>query len=343
MKKNVLDFTFEELESYITQKLEMKKFRATQIADWIYKKHVYEFDNMKNISKDDRYLLNENLYIGIPEIKAVQESKIDGTTKFLFELEDGSTVESVILFYPNRVSACISTQVGCALKCKFCSTGASGFVRDMTAGEIVSQILAMEEVKDININNIVYMGMGEPFLNYDNVIKSIKILNDKKMKCLGGRHITVSTSGIVEKIEELGDLPIEVRLSVSLHAPNNEIRDKLMPINNKYPIEQVIQGCKDYQEKTNKRVTMEYIMIRGLNDSEENARELAKLIQDLKVMVNLIPVNPNPAGYERPSKKFIDKFAKILIENGIDVTIRAEKGTDIDAACGQLRRRNERK
>jgi 23S rRNA (adenine2503-C2)-methyltransferase len=279
----------------------------------------------------------KNYQISNPDIVDIQKSQKDDTTKFLFKLEDGSLVESVILFYPNRVAACISSQVGCALKCTFCNTGKLGFTRNMTGGEIVSQVLTMEKYLGRRINNIVYMGMGEPLLNYDNVVNSIMNLNDKKMRNLGARHITISTSGIVEKIEELGDLDIEIRLSVSLHAPTNYQRDQLMPINTKYPVEELMQACRTYQEKSNKRVTFEYIAIKGFNDSKEDAIKLADLIGSLKVMVNIIPVNPNPAGYEKPKREYLKQFANVLRDRGIDTVIRAEKGTDIDAACGQLK------
>ncbi|MCP5456022.1 MAG: 23S rRNA (adenine(2503)-C(2))-methyltransferase RlmN [Thermotogae bacterium] len=338
-KKNILDFSYEELMAYMTEELDVKKFRVDQIVDWIYDKHVFEFQEMSNLSKDFRDFMDEKFFVGIPEPIDIKTSKIDKTTKFLWELRDGNTVESVALFYPKRVSACISTQVGCALKCAFCATGASGFTRDLTPGEIIAQVLAMEKIKNIRINNIVYMGMGEPLLNYENTIKSVKMLNDKRLKNLGGRHITISTSGIVPRIEELAEIPIEIRLSVSLHAPTNIQRDKIMPINHKYPVEELIQACKNYQKITNKRVTFEYTAIKGFNDSEDDARNLAALISDLKVMVNVIPVNDNPAGFEKPSKRFLDTFARILINKGIDVTIRAEKGSDIEAACGQLKKR----
>jgi 23S rRNA (adenine2503-C2)-methyltransferase len=292
---------------------------------------------MTNISKEAREQLAENFTISSPEIVDIQKSKQDDTTKFLFKLNDGALVESVILYYPNRVTACISSQVGCALKCTFCNTGKLGFTRNMTGGEIVSQVLTMEKFLGKRINNIVYMGMGEPLLNYDNVVNSIMNLNDKKMRNLGARHITISTSGIADKIEELGDLGIEIRLSVSLHAPTNYQRDQLMPINTKYPVEELMQACRTYQEKTNKRVTFEYIAIKGFNDSKEDALKLADLIGSLKVMVNIIPVNPNPAGYEKPKKEYLKQFANVLRDRGIDTVIRAEKGTDIDAACGQLK------
>ncbi|WP_072863766.1 23S rRNA (adenine(2503)-C(2))-methyltransferase RlmN [Marinitoga hydrogenitolerans] len=340
VKKNILNFSYEELIVEF-KKINLQKFRVDQVLDWIFKKHIFDFYEMTNISKNQRELLDEHFYIYIPEPIDIQESKKDRTTKFLWKLEDGKTIESVLLFYPNRISACISTQVGCALKCKFCSTGASGFERNLSSGEIVAQVLAIEKLKDVNINNIVLMGMGEPLLNYDNVLKAIKNWNHEKMKKLGARRITISTAGIADKIEELANFDLDIRLSVSLHAPNNYIRDKIMPINAKYPIEEVIQSCKIYQEKTKNRVTIEYIIIKGLNDEEKHAEELANLLKGLKVMVNIIPVNPNPAGFERPSKRFLTNFVNKLKEKNIEATLRIEKGTDIDAACGQLKLRKK--
>lgn len=336
-KKDILNFSYNDLKDDLEKNLKFKKFRTDQILDWIYNKHVFNFEEMTNLSKEARDKLSEYYCISNPEIVDIQKSRQDDTTKFLFKLKDGALIESVVLYYPNRISACISSQVGCALKCTFCSTGQLGFTRNMTSGEIISQILAMEKYLDIKINNIVYMGMGEPLLNYDNVINSIMNLNNKKMKNLGARHITISTSGITDKIIELGNLDIEIRLSVSLHAATNYQRDQLMPINTKYPIEELIQACQIYQEKTNKRVTFEYIAIKGFNDSKEDANNLAKLIGNLKSMVNIIPINPNPAGYEKPKREHLIKFANVLKEKGIDTVIRAEKGTDIDAACGQLK------
>ncbi|NUU95454.1 50S rRNA methyltransferase [Marinitoga sp. 1135] len=340
VKKNILDYSYEELIEEF-KKINLQKFRVDQVLDWIFKKHIFDFYEMTNLSKEMRKQLDDYFYIYIPEPVDIQRSKKDKTTKFLWKLEDGRTIESVLLFYPNRVSACISSQVGCALKCKFCSTGASGFERDLSTGEIIAQVLAIEKLENVNINNIVLMGMGEPLLNYDNVIKAIRNWNNKKMKNLGARHITISTAGIADKIEELADFELDIRLSISLHAVSNYQRDQIMPINSKYPIEQVLQAAKVYQQKTKNRVTIEYIAIKGFNDTEEDAIKLAEILKGLKVMVNIIPVNPNPAGFERPSKKFLTNFVKKLKENGIEATLRIEKGTDIDAACGQLKMRKK--
>jgi len=337
--KNILDFEYSDLQSYLIDELGLEKFRTDQICDWIYKKRVFEFESMTNLSKDDRQKLSDNFKISIPQIIKKEISKIDGTTKYLLELEDRNTVEAVIIYYPSRTIACISTQVGCPLKCSFCSTGQSGYVRNLSTGEIIGQLLVMEKDKEMDVKNVVYMGMGEPLLNFNNVVQTIEILNHPKMKKLGARHITISTAGIPHKIEELGDLNKEFRLSVSLHAPTNLQRDQIMPINHKYPVEQVIQSCRIYQKKTKKRVTFEYILIKGFNDSKDDALKLVELFGDMKVMVNLIPVNANPAGFEKPSKRFIQAFLDTLVKNGIDAVVRAEKGSDISAACGQLRGR----
>jgi 23S rRNA (adenine2503-C2)-methyltransferase len=337
--KNILDFDYEGLQKYLTENYQIEKYRTDQICDWIYKKRIFNFDNMTNLSKEIRKILNENMLILLPNIVQKQISKIDGTTKYLFELADGNLIESVLIYYPSRTIACISTQVGCPLKCAFCSTGKSGFVRNLSVGEIVGQLLAIEKDNNIDINNLVYMGMGEPLLNFENVIQSVNIFNDPKMKKLGARHITISTAGIPHKIEELANLNKEIRLSVSLHATTNSQRDKIMPINHAYPIEEVIQSCRIYQHKTNKRVTFEYILIKGFNDSSEDALRLVDIFKDMKVMVNLIPINANPSGFEKPSKRFIDQFLDVLLKKGIDAVVRAEKGSDISAACGQLRLR----
>nr|WP_113074961.1 23S rRNA (adenine(2503)-C(2))-methyltransferase RlmN [Petrotoga sp. 9PW.55.5.1] len=335
--KNILDFDYSGLQSYLINEIGIEKYRTDQICNWIYKKRVFDFEEMTNLSKQDRSFLKDNFVISIPQIIKKQVSKIDGTTKYLFGLDDGNTIESVIIYYPSRTIACISTQVGCPLRCEFCSTGQNGFVRNLTTGEIAGQLLAMEKDINIDVKNIVYMGMGEPLLNFENVLNSIEILNHPKMKKIGARHITISTAGIPHRIEELGDVDKEFRLSVSLHAPSNVQRDKIMPINHKYPVEQVMQACRIYQEKTNKRVTFEYILIKGFNDTREDALKLVELFGDMKVMVNLIPVNSNPANFEKPSKKFIDRFLDTLINKGIDAVVRAEKGSDILAACGQLK------
>lgn len=342
MRKNLLDFNYEELVEEFG-KLELEKFRVDQVWDWIYKKKVFDFEGMTNLSKENRNLLSERFYIYIPELLDMQISAIDKTTKFLWKLEDGNTIESVLLFHPDRVTACISTQVGCPAKCIFCATGQSGFVRNLSAGEIVSQIIAMESHRRVNIGNIVYMGMGEPLLNYAEVVKSVKILNHKKGKNISMRRISISTVGIPEKIIDLAnDLP-EVKLAISLHAPTNFKRDIIVPMNKKYSVEEIIHAAKEYQKITKNRVTFEYILIREFNDFVDDAEKLAQLLKGIGAYVNLIPINPVPSSgelkLERSHHWAIERFKEVLDKHNIENEIRKEKGTDIDAACGQLRRR----
>ncbi|MCS7174222.1 dual-specificity RNA methyltransferase RlmN [Pseudothermotoga sp.] len=323
-------------------KMGLEKYRADQLLDWIYKKRVFAFEGMTNLSREHRALFREKFVLRLPKLLEKKVSKIDKTTKFLYELEDGNTIESVLLFHEGYATACISTQVGCPLRCSFCATGQSGFVRNLTVGEIVGQVLAIENDSKRNIRNVVYMGMGEPFLNYDNVVKSLRILVHPKMKNVGVRRITVSTVGIPEKIVKFADEGLEVRLAISLHAASNEKRDVLVPLNRKYSIEEILQAAKVYQEKTNRRVTIEYILIKEFNDFDEDARRLARALKDLKAFVNLIPVNPTNGEFEKPSQWKMNRFKEILLENGIEAELRQEKGADIEAACGQLRLKNLR-
>lgn len=335
---NLLEMSYEEVVNAVVQ-MGLERYRADQLLDWVYKKRVFVFEAMTNLSKEHRALFREKFTINLPKLIEKRISKIDKTTKFLYELEDGNTIESVLLFHEGYATACISTQVGCPIKCEFCATGQSGFVRNLTVSEIVGQVLAVENDSGRNVRNVVYMGMGEPFLNYDNVVKSLRILIHPKMKDMGVRRITVSTVGIPDKIIRFADEGLDVRLAISLHAATNEKRDAIVPINRKYSIEEVVQAAKIYQEKTNRRVTIEYILIRKFNDFDEDARRLAKLLKELKVYVNLIPVNPTAANFERPSRWKMNRFKEILLENGIEAELRQEKGADIEAACGQLRLR----
>ncbi|KFZ21888.1 ribosomal RNA large subunit methyltransferase N [Thermotoga neapolitana LA10] len=327
--KNLLDLSYDELVSEITS-LGLERYRADQILDWVFDKKVNNFDEMTNLSKQHRALLKEHFTIPFLKLLEKRVSKIDGTTKFLWELEDGNTIESVMIFHPGRITACISTQVGCPVGCTFCATGMSGFVRNLTTGEIVSQILSMEKEEGKKIGNVVYMGMGEPLLNYENTIKSIRILNHKKMGNIGIRRITISTVGIPEKIIQLADEGLDVKLALSLHAPTNFKRDQLVPLNRKYSVEEILNAIKVYQMKTGKRVTIEYVLIRGVNDEISDAKKLAEILKGLKVFVNLIPVNPTVAGLSKPSRQRILAFKRILLENGIEAEIRQEKGSDIE-------------
>ncbi|ABR31348.1 50S rRNA methyltransferase [Thermosipho melanesiensis] len=339
--KNILDLKYEELVNEF-QRIGLEKYRVDQVLNWIYKKKVFEFEKMTNLSKEHRKLLSEKFFIDLPKLLDMQISKIDKTTKFLWELRDGNTIESVALFHSGRVTACISTQVGCPVKCEFCATGQSGFVRNLTVGEIVSQILAIELNRKIKVGNVVYMGMGEPLLNFENVIDSIKMLNDKKMLNIGIRRITVSTVGIPEKIIALAESGLNVKLALSLHAVTDYKRDQIIPLNKKYSVEELIYSLRKYQEITGNRVTIEYILIREFNDYPEDAIRLVELLRGLSVYVNLIPINPVNPKFHRPNRWALERFKEILEKNGIECEIRKEKGTDIDAACGQLRRRKLR-
>ena len=332
------DLTYDELENFVKSQ-GLERYRADQIADWIYDKYVFNFEDMTNLSKQTRNKLAK--IAKIIDLSPIERkvSKLDGTTKYLWILEDGNTVESVYIIHLNRNTACLSTQVGCPVGCPFCATGQSGFIRNLKTSEIVGQLLFMEKLHGEKVNNVVLMGMGEPAFNADNVFRVLEILTHPKLRNIGARRITVSTAGVPEFIEALGKKFPQVRLSVSLHAPNDEKRDILVPLNRKYPIALVIQALKRYIEDTGKRVTLEYVLINDLNDSPDDARELYNLLKGLKVHVNLIPLNPAVEGYKRPLHEKVTGFARYLEARGVKVTIRIEKGQDIDGACGQLRMR----
>lgn len=335
---NALDLSYEEWVDVSTRRWGLPRYRADQICQWIYQKKVFDVHAMTNLSKELRQKLLYDLLI-LPPVLVREETSRDGTKKFLWQLQDGERIETVLLSHGSHATACLSSQVGCPLSCSFCATGQSGFVRNLSAGEIVGQLLAMERRMGVNIENVVYMGMGEPFLNVDALFKSIFILNAPKMRNMGARHITVSTSGVVPGVLALADLSIPVRLSVSLHASNERLRTKLMPVNRQYSLGALMKALKTYQDKTGERITLEYIMIRKENDDPELAYELAALLSGLGVYVNLIPYNPVDGRYERSEPERVRAFADVLTRLGIENEIRREKGTDIDAACGQLRLR----
>jgi len=333
---DILEFSSDELKKHFAGN-DIKAFRASQIIDWVYKKHVFEFKQMLNLPKQLRTLLIQKYKIGVPTLNTMQVSDMDGTKKYLWELHDGERIESVLLTYPKRISACISTQVGCKLNCSFCATGKGGFKRNLKVSEITGQILAMEKENAQRIGNVVFMGMGEPMLNYENLKKSIGNINARDMFDVSKRRIAVSTAGIIPGMMMMANDFPEVVLSVSLHAPNDEIRNQLMPISRKYPYEALLNTIKEYNEKTGKRVTIEYVLIKGINDSHESALLLAGKLKDLKINVNLIPVNPVEEKYERPGEKHVADFKNTLEKYGIETVIRHEKSTDIDGACGQLK------
>lgn len=337
----VTGMTYEELVECVTS-LGVERYRADQIADWVYRKRVFDFLSMTNLSKILRKEFSRRLEVLRLDLVEVQTSH-DGTRKYLWKLRDGETVESVSIPYPDRKAACISTQVGCPVKCAFCATGQSGFVRNLHTDEIVAQVLMMESLEKERFNNIVLMGMGEPFLNIRNVFKAIEILAHPKLRNMGWRRMTLSTVGIPEGMEELARRYPQVRLSISLHAAFNDVRDYLVPMNHKYPIEMILNAAKRFQEITGKRVTFEYVLIKGVNDRQEDAQKLVELLKPIKSHVNLIPVNETNTPFQKPSRKQVQEFAKTLESNGIETTVRAEKGSDIAAACGQLRAEKSRR
>ena len=328
--------TLEELEGLMAE-LKATKFRAKQIHNWIYTKSISSIDEMTNLSKDFREQLKTLARVTETKIKVKQVSK-DGTIKYLVEYPDGECVETVLMRFDNRanLTACVSSQVGCAVNCSFCATGKGGFKRNLSYQEIIEQVLTIQRDTGLKVTNIVFMGQGEPLLNPDNVLKALDIFNNDFQ--IGQRRITISTSGIIPGINQLAELDLQSTLAISLHAPNHVLRKELMPIENKYPIENVKQALKNYIDKTGRRITVEYILIHGFNDTPQVAKELAYFLKDLKCNVNLIPYNSVIENdYKKPANSDIMKFKYLLEHSGKKVTVRLERGADIDAACGQLR------
>lgn len=317
-----------------------KPYRANQVYEWIYKENVISFDEMTNLSIALREKLKESYSLNCFNILKKQVSK-DGTIKYLFDVLDNNAIETVRMEYKHGVSLCVSSQIGCKMGCKFCASTGIDFIRNLTPGEIVEQILAVQRDTNTRVSNIVFMGIGEPLDNYDNVMKAIKIINNPKGLEIGARHISISTSGIVPKIYELADKDMQCTLSVSLHSPSNDKRSEMMPVNKAYPIEELIKACKYYIKKTNKRITFEYALAKDNNDNLEEAEKLAKLLKGMNCHVNLIPINKIENGeFVKSTNENILKFRDYLNSKGIVATIRRELGSDIDAACGQLRRKN---
>ena len=333
--KSIYGVTIGELEEYFRNKNE-GKFKATQVFEWLYKKRVTSFDDMKNVSKKTINDLKNDFTLEPLEI--ITKKNDTDVSKYLFRLHDDNKIEAVLMNHDYGNSLCISTQVGCNMGCHFCESGRLKKVRNLESSEMVRQILAVEKDLNIRISHIVLMGIGEPFDNYDNVISFVDIVNTPKGIDIGSRHITISTSGIVPKIEQFADYDKQVNLAISLHAPNNEIRNSIMEINKAYPLEKLIPAVKEYIEKTNRRITFEYIMLHGVNDSVDNAIELSKLLKGINCYVNLIPYNETShIEYKKSTKEDIMKFYDTLKKNGINVTIRREFGSKVSAACGQLR------
>lgn len=327
-----------ELTAYLTEN-SFEKFRAKQVLNWI-KQDVSSFDDMTNVPQKLRDFLKGNAYLACAQIERVQRSRIDDTVKYLFRLYDGEYIEGVLMSYHHGRTMCISSQVGCKMGCTFCATGKSGFSRSLTASEMIAQIRSAELDCNERISNVVLMGMGEPFDNYDNVVRFLKLVSSEDSLNIGMRHITISTCGIVPRMREFADLELQCGLSVSLHAPTDEARSRTMPINRRYPISEVMDAARYYVKKTNRRITFEYALISGENDSDDTARQLASLLKGLLCHVNLIPVNNvTGAGYQKSSIKRQHAFVNILTAAGINATVRRTLGSDIDASCGQLKRK----
>lgn len=340
---NILDLNLSELTKWMEYNGE-SKFRGKQVFNWIYKKGIFNFEYMTNIPKKTIQKLKESFYIGIPEVLEVHNSMIDNTKKFLFEYSDGNIIESVVMKYKYGNSICVSTQVGCRMGCKFCASTVDGMIRDLTSGEIIAQILKAQAEIGERISNVVLMGSGEPLDNFENVLKFIELVNSDETLNIGQRHITVSTCGIVPKIEEFADKNFQITLAISLHAPNDEIRKTMMPITNKYSIKELMKACRYYFNKTNRRISFEYALVKGINDKKENAEELCAILKGFSCHVNLIPINEiKENSFKKSRMEDINKFKDILTKNGIETTIRREMGSDINAACGQLRRKYVKK
>lgn len=332
---NIYNLTLKELEEYFIS-INDKKFRATQVYEFLYKKRVKSFDEMTNIGESIKQKLKENFLF--TQIKLVLKQEDKDVKKYLFELSDGQRIESVLMYHNYGISICVSSQVGCNMGCKFCESGRLKKVRDLEPYEIVEQIIQIEEDIKERISHVVVMGIGEPFDNYANVLKFVKIINEPKGIDIGSRHITISTSGIIAGIEKFMHEDGQVNLAISLHAPNDELRRKIMPISKSYTLEELLDVIKKYIAKTNRRVTFEYILLNNVNDSMECAEELSKLLKGINCYVNLIPYNETEnIEFKRTKNNQIMKFYDILKKNKINVTIRKEFGGKVDAACGQLR------
>ncbi|GIN70181.1 putative dual-specificity RNA methyltransferase RlmN [Bacillus sp. J14TS2] len=350
MKQSIYSLTIDQLTEWLLEQGQ-KKYRAEQIWDWLYSKRVTDFSDMKNINKECLQLLEEHFTIQTLKQSVKQESS-DGTIKFLFEMQDGNLIETVLMSFSYGLSVCVTTQVGCNIGCSFCASGLLRKNRDLNSGEIVEQIMKVQQHldakgKDERVSHIVVMGIGEPFDNYQNLMSFLRVVNHPKGLAIGARHITVSTSGLAHKIREFADENLQVNLALSLHAPNDELRTQIMKINKAFPIEKLMASLDYYLERNNRRVTIEYILLKDVNDHVEEAKQLAKLLQDKRHLtyVNLIPYNPvnEHIQYERSEQKDIMAFYDTLKKNGIQCGVRHEQGSDIDAACGQLRSKQIKK
>ncbi len=338
-KLNLKSLTYQELTSYLAG-LGEPVFRARQIWQWLWQKGATDFEAMSNLSKALREKLAQTAWIGHLKVLAKQVSTLDRTTKYLFELPDGETVESVLMYHKYGLSVCVSTQVGCQMACRFCASTLGGLVRNLAAWEIYDQVLRIQLEAGERVGSVVIMGSGEPLENYRNVLDFIRLMISPEGLHLGQRHITLSTCGVVPKLYQLAQEDLDITLSISLHATSNEVRNEIMPVNRQYPLETLLQACVDYITTTKRRITFEYALLAGVNDSKAEAQRLARLLKGMLCHVNLIPVNPVAGrGFTKPAGERVREFQQTLATYGIETTVRRELGTDIDAACGQLRRR----
>lgn len=339
--REISSYNLPELKEIIKE-MGLPQFRATQIYEWMHVKLAESFDEMTNLDKNLRAKLSEEFAISMPSISRKLVSQIDGTHKYLFEFADGECVESVVMRYKYGNSICVSTQVGCAMGCKFCASTKAGIVRDLTAGEILGQIYKAQKDIGERISHVVLMGIGEPLANFDNVVKFLYMISDKNGLNIGQRNLSLSTCGIVPNIDRLSELDLQITLSISLHAPTDELRSSMMPINNKYNIAELLSACRRYVNKTGRRISFEYSLVRGVNDTPEHAEKLCEILKGILCHVNLIPVNPiDEGGYEKSDKKSIETFKNIVESHKITATVRRKLGADINAACGQLRRESK--
>ncbi len=339
-KTDILSLSVEEIKEFL-KTLNEPSFRAGQIYSWLHS-GVTDFDLMTNLSKNLRERLKETCYIANVEVVKRLESKIDGTVKYLYKLYDGELIESVFMKYKHGYTVCISTQVGCRMGCSFCASGLNGLCRNLTASEMLSQVMYAGKDNGVRISNVVMMGTGEPLDNFDNSVKFLKLVSSEEGLNIGLRHISLSTSGVVTGIYKLAELNLPITLSVSLHASNDEVRSQIMKVNKKWNIAELLKACRHYQRITGRRISFEYALISGVNDTKQNAEQLVKLLKPMLSHVNLIPVNPvEENSYERSSKDSIKRFCDTLNSMGLNATVRRTLGADIDASCGQLRRREQ--
>lgn len=335
---DIKSYTQDELRTLLVQ-FGQPAFRAKQVFKWLHR-GVESFDEMSDIPKSLRTVLCEKCYIAGAQVAQRYESAKDETKKYLFRLNDGELIESVLMKYRHGWSICISTQVGCRMGCVFCATGKSGFSRNLTASEMLAQITAAQRCENIRISNVVLMGMGEPLDNFDNVLRFLELVSDEEGICIGQRHISVSTCGIVDRIDQLAQMKPQFTLSISLHAPNDSLRSSMMPINKRWGVEELLSACRRYARITGRRISFEYSLVGDSNDSDECARELARRLKGMLCHVNLIPVNAvEGSGCLSPSSKRVQRFCDIMNNSGITTTVRRTLGSDINASCGQLRRR----